>query len=118
MPQPPKVCHVTGTRSAHTAFMLWIGAIFGALFGWIGILVAALFWATLAIFKLLWALTLLAAQLIIRASALIARAIIYTYHLIRSRNTTSPAAPRTKRRVPAGLKPTRVARKRKVTKRG
>jgi hypothetical protein len=48
--------------------MLWIGAIFGALFGWIGILVAALFWATLAIFKLLWALTLLAAQLIIRAS--------------------------------------------------
>lgn len=25
--------------------MLWIGAIFGALFGWIGILVAALFWA-------------------------------------------------------------------------
>ena len=97
--------------------MLWIGAIFGALFGWIGILVAALFWAALAIFKLLWALTLLAAQLIIRASALIARAIIYTYHQIRIRNATPPAAPRTKKRVPAGLKPTRVARKRKGAKR-
>ena len=94
--------------------MLWIGAIFGALFGWIGILVAALFWATLAIFKLLWALTLLAAQLIIRASALIARAIIYTYHLIRARNAAPPAAPRTKKRVPAGLKPKRVVRKRKA----
>jgi hypothetical protein len=97
--------------------MLWIGAIFGALFGWIGILVAALFWATLAIFKLLWALTLFAAQLIIGASALIARAITYTCHQIRSRNATPPAAPRTKKRVPAGLKPTRVARKRKGTKR-
>lgn len=97
--------------------MLWIGAIFGALFGWIGILVAALFWATLAIFKLLWALILLAAQLIIGASALIARAIIYTYHQIRSRNATPPAAPHTKRRVPAGLKPTRVGRKRKGAKR-
>jgi hypothetical protein len=97
--------------------MLWIGAIFGALFGWIGILVAALFWATLAIFKLLWALTVFAFQLIIGVSALIARAIIYTYHQIRIRNATPPAAPRTKKRVPAGLKPTRVARKRKGAKR-
>jgi hypothetical protein len=97
--------------------MLWIGAIFGALFGWIGILVAALFWATLAIFKLLWALTLFAFQLIFAISGLIARAIIYTYHQIRSRSGTPPAAPRTKRRVPAGLKPTRVARKRKGAKR-
>jgi hypothetical protein len=98
--------------------MLWIGAIFGALFGWIGILVAALFWATLAIFKLLWALTLLTAKLIFAISGLIARAIIYAYHQIRSRNATPLAAPRTRKRVPAGLKPTRVARKRKVTKRG
>jgi dolichyl-phosphate-mannose--protein O-mannosyl transferase len=97
--------------------MLWIGAIFGALFGWIGILVAALFWATLAIIKLLWALTLFAAQLIIGVSALIARAIIYTYHQIRSRNATPPAATSTKRHVAVGLKPKRVARKRKGTKR-
>jgi hypothetical protein len=97
--------------------MLWIGAIFGALFGWIGILVAALFWATLAIFKLLWALTLFAAQLLLTVGALLARAIIYTYHQIRSRNATPPAAPRTKKRVPAGLKPKRVARKRKGAKR-
>ena len=48
-------CHLTGTRMRQTHRMLWIGAIFGALFGWIGILVAALFWATLAIFKLIWA---------------------------------------------------------------
>jgi hypothetical protein len=97
--------------------MLWIGAIFGALFGWIGILVAALFWATLAIIKLLWALIVFAAQLVIGASVLITRAIIYTYHQIRSRNATPPAAPRTKKRVPAGLKPKRVARKRKGAKR-
>ena len=51
--------------------MLWIGAIFGALFGWVGILVAAHFWATLAILKLLWALTLFTAQLIIGVSALL-----------------------------------------------
>ena len=94
--------------------MLWIGAAFGALFGWIGILVAALFWATLAILKLLWALTLFAAQLIFAISGLIARLIIYVYDQIRSRKSTPPAAPRTKERVPAGLKPTRIARKRKV----
>jgi hypothetical protein len=93
--------------------MLWIGAIFGALFGWIGILAAALFWAALAIFKLLWALTLFAFHLVIAISGLIARAIIYTYHQIRSRNATPPAAPRTKKRVSAGLMPTRVASKRK-----
>ncbi|MEY4942930.1 MAG: hypothetical protein RL254_1111 [Planctomycetota bacterium] len=96
--------------------MLWIGAIFGALFGWIGILVAALFWATLAIFKLLWALTLFTFQLLLTVGALLARAIVYTYHQIRSRNATPPAAPRTRKRVPAGLKPTRVARKRKGAK--
>jgi hypothetical protein len=98
--------------------MLWIGAIFGALFGWIGILVAALFWATLAVLKLLWALTLFTAKLIFAISGLIARAIIYTYHLIRARSATPPAAPRTKKRVPAGLKPKRVARKRKVKPKG
>jgi hypothetical protein len=94
--------------------MLWIGAIFGALFGWIGILVAALFWATLAIIKLLWALTLFAVQLIIGVSALIARAITYTYRQFLSQTATLPAATRTKKHVPAGLKPTRVARKPKV----
>ena len=95
--------------------MLWIGAIFGALFGWIGILVAALFWATLAIFKLIWALTVFAAQLSFAISGLIARAIINLYHLISARNATPPAAPRTTKRVPAGLKPKRVAGKRKAT---
>ena len=49
--------------------MLWIGAIFGALFGWIGILVAALFWATLAIIKLIWALTLFAFQALLWVGA-------------------------------------------------
>jgi cytochrome b len=94
--------------------MLWIGAIFGALFGWIGILVAALFWVTLAIFRLIWALILFAAQLLFAISNLIARAIIYLYHLIRARNATLPATPRTTKRVPAGLKPKRVAGKRKA----
>ena len=77
--------------------MLWIGAIFGALFGWIGILVAAHFWATLAIIKLLLTLNLFAAQLIIGANSMITRAIVYIYRRITSRNTTSPAAPRTKK---------------------
>jgi hypothetical protein len=91
--------------------MLWIGAVFGALFGWVGILVAALFWATLAIFKLLWALTLFGAQFLLALGALIARLITYTHHQIRSRNVTPPAVPRTIKRVPSGLKPKRFARK-------
>ncbi len=59
--------------------MLWIGAIFGALFGWIGILVAALFWATLAIFKLIWVLSVFAFQLLVAVGALVARAIIWLF---------------------------------------
>jgi hypothetical protein len=85
--------------------MLWIGAIFGALFGWIGILVAALFWLTLAIFKLIWALTLFVAQLIFAISGLIARAIIkgIEYLLNRKSNTMKAVRPaltpkRTRRR--------------------
>ena len=97
--------------------MLWIGAVFGALFGWVGILVAALFWATLAIMKLLWALTLFAAQLIIVVSALTARAITYSYRQIRGQIATPPAAPRTNRRNTPNLKPKRGASKRKGTKR-
>ena len=72
--------------------MLWIGAIFGALFGWVGILVAALFWATLAVFKLLWALTLFAAQLVIGVSALIARGIIWAFRRVtQPSNSPAPA---------------------------
>jgi hypothetical protein len=95
--------------------MLWIGAIFGALFGWIGILVAACLYLFYALIKLVFLLAAFTAKLIIAISGLIARAIIYTYHQIRSRNAAPPAAPRTKKRVPAGLKPTRVVRKRKGT---
>jgi hypothetical protein len=92
--------------------MLWIGAIFGALFGWIGILVAALFWATLAIFKLLWALTLFAFQLIIGVSALIARAIIWLFHWASQRMAAPSPTPRMRKAktTPAGLKPRRTRR--------
>jgi hypothetical protein len=100
--------------------MLWIGAIFGALFGWIGILVAALFWATLAILKLLWALTLFAAQLIIGASALIARATVYLFNWASQRMSSPGPTPRVRKAkdIPAGLKPRRVAQKRRSKTRG
>ncbi len=93
--------------------MLWIGAIFGALFGWIGILVAALFWATLAIIKLLWALTLFAAQLIIGASALIARATVTLFNWASQRRSSQSPAPRVRKakEIPAGLKPKRTRQK-------
>ena len=93
--------------------MLWIGAIFGALFGWIGILVAAIFWATLAIFKLLWALTLFAAQLIIGASALIARATIFLFNWASQRmSSPTPAPPARKTKaIPQELKPKRTRHK-------
>ena len=103
--------------------MLWIGAIFGALFGWVGILVAALFWATLAILKLLWALTLFAAQLIIGVSALIARGIIWAFRQASLRSNPPAASPRrrsasartrTSASVPKGLTPTRVSRSKKA----
>ena len=86
----------------------------GAFFGLAGIFAAACLYLFYALVKLVFLFATFAAQLIFAISGLIARAIIYLYHQIRSRNATSPAAPRTRKRVPAGLKPTRVARKRKV----
>jgi hypothetical protein len=92
--------------------MLWIGAIFGALFGWIGILVAALFWATLAIFKLLWALTLFAFQLLLAVGALLARAFIWLFHWASQRMAAPSPTPRARKAkaIPAGLKPKRTRR--------
>jgi hypothetical protein len=89
----------------------------GAFFGLAGIFVAACLYLFYALVKLVFLLATFTAQLIFAISGLIARAIIYLYHLIRARNATPPAAPRTKKRVPAGLKPTRVARKPKGAKR-
>lgn len=99
--------------------MLWIGAVFGALFGWVGILVAALFWATLAVFKLLWALTIFAAQLIIGVSALIARGIIWAFRQVSRPSATQTASPRRRSEIarsrasapiPQGLTPTLTRR--------
>ena len=86
----------------------------GAFFGLAGIFAAACLYLFYALAKLVFLLATFAAQLIFAISGLIARAIIYTYHQIRRRNATPPAAPRTRKRVPAGLKPTRVVRMRKV----
>ena len=86
----------------------------GAIFGLAGIFAAACLYLFYALVKLVFLLATFAAQLIFAISGLIARAIIYVYHQIRSRNATPPTAPRTRKRVPAGLKPKRVARKRKV----
>ena len=86
----------------------------GAFFGLAGIFVAACLYLFYALVKLVFLLATFAAQLIFAISGLIARAIIYVYHQIRDRNATPLAAPRTRKRVPTGLKPTRVARKRKV----
>ena len=86
----------------------------GAIFGLAGIFAAACLYLFYALVKLVFLLATFAAQLIFAISGLIARAIIYVYHQIRSRNATPPAAPRTKRRVPAGLKPTRVAAERRA----
>ena len=71
--------------------MLWIGAIFGALFGWIGILVAALFWAILAIIKLIWSLTVFAFQALLWVGAFIFKGIEYLVN--RQSNTTNTASP-------------------------
>ena len=90
----------------------------GAIFGLAGIFVAACIYLFYALVKLVFLLATFAAQLIFAISGLIARAIIYVYHQIRSRNATPPVVPRTKKRVPAGLKPTRVARKGKSRKTG
>ena len=88
----------------------------GAIFGLAGIFAAACLYLFYALVKLVFLLATFAAQLIFAISGLIARLIIYAYHQIRDRNATPPAAPRTKKRVPAGLKSTKVARKRKGAK--
>jgi len=99
--QPPHSCHPAGTPTRNNEHMLWIGAIFGALFGWIGILVAALFWVTLAIFKLIGALTLFAFQALLWVGAFIYKGIEYLVN--RRSNSTKTASPaltpkRTRRR--------------------
>ena len=71
--------------------MLWIGAIFGALFGWIGILVAALFWVTLAIFKLIWAIAVFGFQALLWLGAFIYKGIEYLVN--RQSHTSKPAPP-------------------------
>ena len=86
----------------------------GAIFGLAGIFMAACLYLFYALVKLVFLLATFAAQLIFAISGLIARLIIHVYRQIRSQNATPPAAPRARKRVPAGLKPTRVARKRKV----
>ena len=89
----------------------------GAIFGLAGIFAAACLYLFYALVKLVFLLATFTAQLIFAISGLIARAIIYLYHLNRARNATPSAAPRTKKRVSAGLKPKRVARKPKGTRR-
>jgi len=78
--------------------MLWIGAIFGALFGWIGILVAALFWATLAIFKLIWVLTVFAFQALLWVGAFIYKGIEYLVNRPINAAKSPPAELTPKRR--------------------
>ena len=90
----------------------------GAFFGLAGIFAAACLYLFYALVKLVFLLAAFTAKLIFAISGLIARLIIYAYRQIRSRNATPPAAPRARKRVPAGLKPTRVARKRKSKPRG
>ena len=82
--------------------MLWIGAIFGALFGWVGILVAALFWVTLAVFKLIWAVIVFGFQLLLWTGALITKMIEYVVNRPKRTNV----------RVPEGLTPKRKRGKR------
>ena len=88
--------------------MLWIGAIFGALFGWIGILVAALFWATLAVIKLIWVLSVFAFQLLLAVGALLARAIIWLFTRDSKRlgaaRDVSHAVPKATRQLKAKVK--------------
>jgi hypothetical protein len=96
--------------------MLWIGAIFGALFGWIGILVAACLYLFYALIKLVFLLAAFAAQLIFAISGLIAKIIIQLLSLISRRMAATDPVPRasTKRSrllkakaTPAGLRPKR-----------
>jgi hypothetical protein len=97
--------------------MFWAGGLIGAIFGLAGIFVAACLYLFYALIKLVFLLAAFAAQLIFAISGLIARAIIYLYHQIRDRNATPPPAQRPKKSASEGLRPKRVARKRKTTKR-
>ena len=112
-------CHLTGTPAAHTHSMLWIGAIFGVLFGWVGILVAAGVYLFFALVKLVFLLATFAAQVIFAISGLIARLIIYAYRRFSQRATTAvpTKAARSTRTTsrkgkapPDGLKPKRKRR--------
>ena len=80
--------------------MLWIGAIFGALFGWIGILVAALFWATLAIFKLIGAILVFGIQLLLWTGAFVYQGIGYLANRLGGPKKVAPSrlTPRRTRR--------------------
>ena len=77
--------------------MLWIGAIFGALFGWVGILVAALFWVILAIFKLIGAVIVFGFQLLLWTGAFIYRGIEYLVNRESRAPRSSPATTTQKR---------------------
>jgi len=100
-------CHAADTATRHDEQMLWIGAIFGALFGWIGILVAALLWATLAIIKLIWALTLFAFQALLWVgSALLVAARWLAQRLGQAPPTPLPTSKKVSTR--SGLKPKRI----------
>jgi hypothetical protein len=82
--------------------MLWIGAIFGALFGWIGILVAALFWVTLAIFKLIGAILVFGIQLLLWTGAFVYQGVGYLVNRLGG----------TKKVAPPELTPRRTRRRR------
>jgi hypothetical protein len=87
--------------------MLWIGAIFGALFGWVGILVAALFWLTLAIFKFIWALILFSFRALLWVGAAL---LVAARWLVQRFGQAAPAPlPRSKKAsMRSGLKPKRI----------
>lgn len=75
----------------------------GAFFGLAGILVAACLYLFYALVKLIFQLAAFTAQPIFAISGLIARAILYVYHLIRARNATRPVAPHLGRQVDCGM---------------
>ena len=86
----------------------------GAIFGLVGLFVAACLYLAYALAGLVFMLAGFAARLIIFISAMIAKLILYAYHRYRAQHATPAPTPPTNKRVPAGLKPTRVARKGKV----
>ena len=83
--------------------MLWIGAIFGALFGWVGILVAALFWATLSICKFIWAVIVFGFQAMLWVGALIYKGIAYFANRQSISTKTAPPEPTPKPSISAPM---------------